>query len=50
MFEIRNYVKYPKLGNPVLNETRHENGELKLSDAMETHDTHDIHDMMYISK
>jgi hypothetical protein len=42
MPESRNHVKYPKLGNPVLIETWQHNGELKLLEAMETHDIYVI--------
>jgi hypothetical protein len=42
MLESRNHVNYPKLGNPVLILTCQHNGEVKLLEAMETHDMHVI--------
>jgi hypothetical protein len=47
MLKSRNYVKYPKLGNPALIWTWQHNEELKLLEAMETHN---IRIIMYIIK
>jgi hypothetical protein len=47
MVESRNYVKYPKLGNPLLIETWKNNGKFKLLEAMKTQD---IYVIMYIMK
>jgi hypothetical protein len=47
MLESRNHVKYPKLGNPLLIQTWRHNGELKLLEAVESHD---IQVIMYIVK